>query len=351
MAIRIAVIGDHGMPPRFFADAVSRIPDFEFVVRTVELDWPDTPMVQKFRPGVDPRHLEGLREFLGNPDSIVETARDCEILITHLAPMSAAMLKKLPSLRLIGVCRGGPINIDLAGAKRQGVKVVNAPGRNASAVAEFTVGMILAEIRNITKAHAALAGGQWRGDLYRIDRTGNELCDLTVGVIGYSHIGTRVVRLLKPFGCRILVCDPYQTLSDDDRGDGVQQVGFDELLGMADVVTLHARVTGETRGLIGVLQLAAMKPGAYLINTARGDLVDYAALYDALVSGQLRGAALDTFDREPPLSDSALLKLPNVTLTPHISGASVRTVRYSAEVIASEIGRFLRSEQLAHACV
>jgi D-3-phosphoglycerate dehydrogenase / 2-oxoglutarate reductase len=128
---------------------------------------------------------------------------------------------------------------------------------------------------------------------------GDELSEMTVGIIGYGHVGTRVVRLLKAFGCRILVCDPYVLLAVEDLRDGVEQVSLDRLLARSDVVSLHPRVTEETRGMIGAAQFAAMKPGSVFINTARGPLVDYQALNDALASNHLRGAAIETFAVSP----------------------------------------------------
>ncbi|TIV10777.1 MAG: oxidoreductase, partial [Mesorhizobium sp.] len=240
-------------------------------------------------------------------------------------------MQRLPGLKLVAVSRGGPINIDMAAARTHGIRVVNVPGRNASAVAEFTIGAILAETRLIRVGHEALRKGEWRGDLYRADRTGRELSEMTVGVVGYGNIGTKVVRLLRAFGCRILVCDPYVQLSAEDRNAGVELVALDDLLGRSDVVTIHPRVTEETRGLVNKDTIARMKPGVIFINTARGPLVDYDALYDALASGQIASAMLETFAVEPVPADWPLLQLPNVTLTPHIAGASVRTVTYAAE--------------------
>jgi D-3-phosphoglycerate dehydrogenase len=230
------------------------------------------------------------------------------------------------------------------------VRVVNTPGRNASAVAEFTIGAILAETRLIRAGHEALRAGEWRGDLYRADRTGRELSEMTVGVVGYGNIGTRIVKLLKPFGCRILVCDPYKQLSAADRADGVEMVNLDRLLARADIVTLHARVTAETTGMIGRDQFARMRPGTIFVNTARGPLVDYDALYDALASGHLGGAMLETFAIEPAPADWPLLKLPNVTLTPHIAGASVKTVTIAAAAIAEEVRRYLAGEPPVNPC-
>ena len=173
---------------------------------------------------------------------------------------------------------------------------------------------------------------------------------MTVGVIGYGHIGTKVVRILKAFGCRILVCDPYVQLSADDLRDGVDQVSLERLLRESDVVTLHARVTSETRGFIGRAQFDAMRRGAYFVNTARGPMVDYEALTEGLKSGQLRGAAIETFAVEPTPPDLELLRLENVTLTPHIAGASVKTVKFAAEAAAEEVRRYLAGEGALNPC-
>jgi D-3-phosphoglycerate dehydrogenase len=217
-------------------------------------------------------------------------------------------------------------------------------------VAEFAIGAIIAETRLITRGHDALRRGEWRGDLYRADVTGRELSELTVGLIGYGAIGTRVVKLLKPFGCRILVTDPYVQISASDRNDGIEQVSLERLLAESDVVTLHARVTPETTHMINRDTLAKMKQGATLINTARGPLVDYDALYEALTNGHLRGAMLETFGIEPVPSDWPLLQLPNVTLTPHIAGASVKTITYAANTAAEEVRRYLAGEPPVHRC-
>ena len=344
---KVAVVGDLFMKPEVFADALrSAGASDQLDIRTRELPWPDQPM----RHGEPGGPLAGLREFVGEPADIADLVADAEILVTHVAPVNAWLLDRAHGLRLIGVSRGGPVNIDMNAARERGIAVVNTPGRNASAVAEFTIGAILAETRLITKGHVALARGEWRGDLYRADTVGQELCDMTVGLIGYGHIGTKVVRLLKPFGPRILVADPYVQVSDEDRSDGVEQVDLDALLERSDVVSLHARVTPETTGFLGAAQFARMKLGSYFINTARGPMVDYAALHDALASGHLRGAMLETFWQEPPPADAPILRLPNVTLTPHIAGASLTTVRIAAWMVAAEVGRYLRGEPFANPC-
>ena len=334
---KIAIIGDRFMLPQVFHDKIVEACGDSLDIRMLEQPWPDEPMEH----GYAKAGMDGLKEYMGEADEIVDFVGDAELLITQLAPVSASILERLPNLKFVAVSRGGPVNIDMKACREAGVLVVNTPGRNSSAVAEFAIGAILAETRMIRVGHEALRAGNWRGDLYRADRTGRELSEMTVGIIGYGNIGTKVVKLLKAFGCKILVCDPYVQLSVDDLNAGVTQVSLDTLLSQSDVITLHSRVTEETKGFINAEAFAKMKPGTIFVNTARGPMVDYDALYEALVSGHLTGAMLETFAVEPVPTDWPLLQLPNVTLTPHIAGASMRTVTYAAEMAAEEVRRYL----------
>lgn len=342
----IAIVGDRFMLPNAFVSALRPVAGPAAELRTFELPWPDEPMVH----GYAGSGLDGLKEYQGDPDTIADFIGDASILVDHLAPVTGPMLDRLPALKLVAVSRGGPVNIDMAAARARGVTVVNTPGRNASAVAEFTIAAILAETRLIRAGHEALRQGIWRGDLYRADLTGTELSELTVGLIGYGLIGTKVVKLLKPFGCRILVCDPYQGLVPEDVADGVVMTDLDTLLAESDVVSLHARVTDQTKGFLAAPQFARMKRGAYFINTARGPMVDYDDLYRALASRHVRGAMLETFWQEPTPPEAPLLKLDSVTLTPHIAGASTTTVRIAARMVAEEVRRWLAGEPPVHPC-
>jgi len=353
--VKIAVIGDRFMQPQYFVQALrAALPEQAMDIRTLQLPWPDEPMVHGYSTDATADaegELSGLHEYQGEPQRIARFIADAQVLVNHLAPVSAAMLAQLHALRLIAVARGGPVNIDLQAARQHGITVVNAPGRNASAVAECTLGMMLAQTRQLTAAHTALSQGHWRGDLYRVDLCGDELCAMTVGLIGYGHVGSKVTRLLHPFGCQVLVYDPYVQINEADRSAGVRQVSdLNTLLENSDVVSLHARVTPETTGFINAAALARMRQGAYLINTARGPLLDYAALYAALTRGHLRGAALDTFALEPCPPDDPLLYLPNVTLTPHTAGASRQTVRCAAAMVAEEVRRYLAALAPLHPC-
>jgi D-3-phosphoglycerate dehydrogenase / 2-oxoglutarate reductase len=347
LTVDISIIGDKFMLSDYFESALrNACGERALKIRKHDLPWPDEHMEH----GYAVAGVEGLKEYFGTPDLVVELAHGVEIVVTQLAPFSTSIMDRLPHLKLIAVSRGGPVNIDIAGARARNIRVVNTPGRNASAVAEFTIGAILSETRNITRGHDALRKGVYRGDLYRAEIAGRELSEMTVGVVGYGAVGHRVVRLLKAFGCRILVCDPYVQLSADDLRDGVRQCSLDHLLANSDVVTLHPRVTTETRNMIDRDSIAKMKSDATLINTARGPLLDYDALFEMMSAGHLRGAMLETFSIEPVPPDLPLLQLPNVTLTPHIAGASVKTVTYAAELAAEEVRRYLSQEGPLNPC-
>ena len=346
MTTEIAIIGDRFMLPDMFESALIEACGDTVSCRKLEQPWPDAPMEHGYAvPGMD-----GLKEYMGTPEEVIAHVGQAPVLVTHLAPLSRTMFEALPQLRFVAVSRGGPVNIDMAAARDHGVTVVNTPGRNASAVAEFTIGAILAETRNITKGHDALRQGEYRGDLYRADVTGDELSDQVVGVIGYGSVGTKVVRLLRAFGTKVLVNDPYVQLDPSDAADGVEMVSLDRLLAEADIVTLHPRVTDETRNMMNNETLRAMKPGSTLVNTARGPLMDYDALYEVLSEGHLRGAMLETFAIEPVPPEWPLLQLPNVTLTPHIAGASMKTVRIATDKAAEEVRRWMAGEPPINPC-
>ena len=347
MPHKLAIIGDLFMLSSIFEESIrDRCRLFEIDIRRNDFQWPDAPMEH----GYAVAGMDGLKEYMGSADEVVELTGDAEMLVTHLAPLSAAIMDRLPNLKFVAVSRGGPVNIDIKAARERGITVVNTPGRNASAVAEFTIGAILAETRNITRGHDALRKGDYRGDLYRADVTGRELSEMTVGLIGYGEVGRRVVKYLKAFGCKLLVADPYVQLSAEDLHDGVIQCSLDRLLAESDVVSLHPRVTAETTKMINAETLRKMKKDATLVNTARGPLLDYDALYEVMKDGHLRGAMLETFAIEPVPPDWPLLQLPNVTLTPHIAGASVKTVRYAAGLAAEEVRRYLAGEGPLNRC-
>lgn len=344
MTTEIAVVGDLFMRSALFEEALKRSCRETVTIRSIEMPVASVPAII---PGPD-SELAGLNEFYGDPEEIVNHVGIANVFVTNVAPLSKSMLARMPNLEFVAVARGGPVNVDVAALRKRGIRIVNSPGRNATAVAEFTVAVILSQTRNITLGHDALRNGVYRQDLYDFDLVGPELSEATVGIIGYGHLGRLVVKLLSGFGCKVLITDPFASLTAEDAAAGVEQVSLDHLLGASDIVSLHQRVTDDTVGMINETSLSQMKPGSYLVNTARGPLVDYDALHEKLKSGHIRGAALETFPVEPVPRDWPLLKCPNVTLTPHIAGASKTTATRAAKTVADDIGRWLRGENLVN---
>jgi D-3-phosphoglycerate dehydrogenase / 2-oxoglutarate reductase len=294
------------------------------------------------------QHNAEVREYVGTTDQAIEMIRGARFIVNHMSPFTREVIGHMQGVDIVGCCRTEPVNINMGAITAAGIPVVYAPGRNARAVAEFCVGLIIAETRNLARSHASLAAGEWRADLYLYDHAPAELAGQTVGLIGFGNIGKLMPGYLKPFGVRVVAYDPY--VPDEAFGArGVERlIDMDALLAESDIVSLHARVTPETRGFIGEQQFRRMKRGATFINTARGPLVDYGALYRSLADGHLRGAGLETFAVEPIPPDAPLLKLPNVTLSPHIAGCSIQSAQNAAELVARDIAAFYRGEPLQH---
>lgn len=263
------------------------------------------------------------------PAALLEGADDVEILITQFAPVNTAVLDKLPKLKYIGVLRGGVENVNQQVALARGIEVMNTPGRNARSVAEFTVGMMLAEMRNIARSHDALRDKFWRKDSPNHQAI-PELGGKVVGLVGLGHIAQLVAGFLSAFGTEIIFYDKY--VSGHERYEKVDTL--DELVTRADVVSLHARMTPETENLINAHHFGLMKSSAIVVNTARSGLIHEHDLIDALQTGKIMGAALDTFDDEPLPDDSAFYLLNNVTITPHIAGSTLDAFSNSPKLFA-----------------
>lgn len=306
-------------------------------VRTVELPWP----VEPFGPVAE------VQEAIGTEAQMRDLLAGVEVAVTEMAPFTERVLAGASDLRLIVVCRGGPVNVNLAAATARRIPVCYTPGRNAAATAEYTIGLLLAAMRHITAGAKDLSEGIWRGDFYAYDRAGEELDGKTAGLVGFGAVGARVARILHAFGAEVLVADPYVDPMAVEAV-GAHAVSLPELLPRSRAISLHARLTPETRHLIGRDEIARLPRGAVLINSARGGLLDDDALCDALASGHLRAAALDVYDPEPPPAGSRLFQLPNLVLSPHIAGASRETAERAAKIAAAEVGRFVRGEPLRY---
>ncbi|MFV0374175.1 phosphoglycerate dehydrogenase [Microbacterium sp.] len=251
------------------------------------------------------------------------------VLIRSATKMDAEAIAAAPDLKVIARAGVGLDNVDIKAATTAGVMVVNAPTSNIISAAELTVGHILSLARHIPAAHASLAGGAWK----RSSFTGLELFEKTVGIIGLGRIGGLIAARLQAFGVTVVAYDPYVTPARAGQL-GVQLLDLDDLLAQSDFVTIHMPKTPETTGMISTAQFRTMKPTAYVVNVARGGLIDEAALHDALVAGEIAGAGLDVFTSEPPAEGgtaAALLSLPNVVVTPHL-GASTDEAQEKAGV-------------------
>ncbi|MGA4862547.1 2-hydroxyacid dehydrogenase [Streptomyces lavendulocolor] len=338
MTTTVLAAGDHFVLPRLLREELrAAVPDDTALdVREIRLPWPHTP----FGPVAE------VDEASGTEDQLIEALAGARICLTQLAPLTERVLKACPDLELFCVSRGGPVNADLEAATRHGVAVCYAPGRNATATAEHTLALILAAARGIGAVHTDLTRGVWRGDYYDYDNCGIEIDGSVVGLVGFGAIGSRVARVLAAMGAKVLVHDPY--VAPEAVAGVAEPVPLDELLSRSRIVSLHARVTEETRGMLGAAEIAAMPPGSVLVNCARGALVDYEAVCDALDSGHLAGAGFDVFPAEPVPAGARLLATPGIVLTPHIAGASREVAHRAARIVAAEAARHLRGEPLAH---
>lgn len=329
---KILVAGDRHILSRLMDEALEGELGSDSDILTIDFDWP-------MEPHIDVAEVE---EAAGSEEETIARGEGAEVVVTQLAPITRTVLGSLESLRLVVVSRGGPVNVNVDAATEHGVIVANAPGRNAPAAAEYALGLMLAAMKRIPDAHVSLKEGVWRGDFYAYEENGVELDGATVGLVGFGAVGGRVAKVLRAFGATVLVHDPFV------RDEKVEEVGagkaaLDDLLGRSGVVSLHARLTDETRGMIGAAQIARMPGNSVLINTARGGLLDYEALCDALELGHLGAAALDVYDEEPPPASSRLFEVPNLVLSPHIAGATRETAHRAASIASAEVGRYARA--------
>ena len=332
--MKILVAGDRHVLSRLMVEALKKELGDDLDATTIDFEWPMQPHAE----------VAEVKEAAGSEEEIIEAGRGAEVIVTQLAPITQKVLDALDDLKLVVVTRGGPVNVNVEAATQNGVIVANAPGRNAPAAAEYALGLMLAAMKRIPDAHASLKGGEWRGEFYAYEENGVELDGSTVGLVGFGAIGSRVARVLTAFGAEVLVHDPFVHGGPVEEAGG-RKAELEELLERSRVVSLHARLGDETRGMIGAEQIAKMPEGSVLVNTARGGLLDYDALCDALESGHLGAAALDVYDEEPPPEGSRLFAVPNLVLSPHIAGATRETAHRAADIAATEVGRYARGEK------
>ncbi len=296
-------------------------------------DWPpvlsSSAGIRRLREGLDCQYFDTLP---GAAERLLERVRDAEVVINirSSSNFTEAIFQSCPRLRLISVWGTGTDNVDLLAAKRHGVTVTNTPDVSAFSVAEHALALMLAVARTLPAQDAATRAGSWpRGQ-------GIELRGKTLGIIGLGAIGRQFAQLGAAIGMRVIAwtMHPNPTL-------GFELVEFDDVLRISDVVSMHLRLSPETDGMIGAPQLRLMKPSAIFVNTARGKIVDEAALIEALETKQIAGAGLDVFATEPLPAGHKLTELSNVVLTPHSAGITPEALEAGLNLAVENVFRFL----------
>jgi (S)-sulfolactate dehydrogenase len=290
-------------------------------------------LTAKFRVRYEPKLSEDRARLL-------DLVADADALIVRNATrVDSALLARGARLRVVGRLGVGLDNIDVAACAARGIDVIPATGANALTVAEYVICVAMMLLRGAYLASGAVAAGEWpRRELGE----GHEIAGKTLGVVGFGSIGRATAKLARAIGMRVVATDAMIS-ADSTIWDeiGVTHCALDALLAEADVVTLHVPLTDDTRHLIDATRMARMKQGAVLINTARGGVIDEAALVAALKRGQLGGAALDVFEREPLAAQSPLAEAPNLLLTPHIAGITVESNERVSTLIAEKVAAAL----------
>ena len=336
--MKIACICDAGVP-ELLMQMMKKLPGC-----TVEL-YTDPAMMDIRTLTVVERTAEkgGPETFTAGPD-LIAAVTGADAIVTHCTPVTRAMLDAAPELRYVACLRTGVEHIRLDVCSERGITVFNAEGRNAVAVADQTVALMLCEMRNIARGHAAMVSGKWV-KMFPNVMYSHDMKNCTVGILGVGKIGTLVAQRLRGFGCKILGCDLFLPEEEILRRGCDEAVGKEELLRRSDFVTMHMAYREGDPPLIGADELARMKPTAFLVNCARAGLVDTGALIAALQEKRIGGAAIDVFDPEPLPPDHPYLTLPNVTLTPHSAGTTIDAFANSVGIIMDQFGQILRGEE------
>ena len=272
-----------------------------------------------------------------DPQVQIARAGDADVIMIANMPLRGEVIAACPNLKYIDVAFTGVDHVDLEAARTKGVRVSNAAGYSTEAVAELSLGLMLSLLRNVPQVESRCRSGQTKDGL-----VGVELRGKTVGIVGVGAIGLRTAELCHAFGCRVL---GYKRHVRGDEPAFVSFVSLDELLAQSDIVSLHCPLNDDSRGLIGRENIAKMKRGAYVINAARGPVVDSQALADALNSGYLAGAGIDVFEAEPPLDTAhPLLHSKNTIVTPHVAFASAESMEARCRIVFDNIRQWLAGE-------
>jgi len=296
-----------------------------------------TPTFARYSPSALQLLQNAGLEVIRTPQAVAAEAdvlkcidNDVVAIIAGLEQITKAVIASAPSLKVVAKHGIGVDNIDLDAAKARGIRVVNAPGTNAEAVADLVFGLMICTARRLPDAAARLRAGEWPRMI------GRQVWGATLGIVGLGMIGKAVARRAHGFNMKVLAYDPYFD-QEFARSNDIQQASLDEILTQSDFVTLHMPYSEETKNLISEKEFKKMKPSAFLINAARGGVVDEAALLQALSNKTILGAAIDAFSKEPPPVDSPFLNLPNVVCTPHMGAYTEEALQLTSEFAAKTV--------------
>lgn len=330
--MKIVVIGDIVVSCELLMEAAKSLPGGEHEIEAIEWKSASRQEFQKKALNIEKNGPNAEKV----PEEAYMAVEDADILLTHFCPIPEDLIEAGKKLKLIGTCRGGMEHVDIAAATKRNIPVIHCI-RNAEATSDFAVGLMFAETRNIARAHAAIKQGNWRKEYINSNYT-TSMCEMTVGVVGLGHIGKLVAKKCAGIGMNVIAFDPFvKQETVDEAGIPVKMVEREELFRTADIVTLHMRVTPETKNSINKDLIGLMKPTAYLINTSRAGVLCKEDLVEALQNKKIGGAAIDVFWEEPIPEDDPLLRLDNLTMTPHNAGNVVDALPKSPFLLVKTI--------------
>lgn len=334
--------GDPQQPSEYMLDGATPISDRDIELRT--MDWHGDSDAATFRDVTMSMESRGPNDY--DASDIVKRVADARLLIVHKAPVNRAVFEAAEELEIVAAARGGTENVDLDAAADHDVTVLHAPGRNASAVADYAVTFGLAAHRQVPYFTRTTAAGEW-GLEFDPETLPRDIERLTVGIIGFGNIGREVAERWSGFGPDLLAYDPYVD-NGIIREHDAEPVPLNQLLEGADIISLHVRLTDETAGMIGTHELNRMQSSALIVNTARGGLIDEDALAEALRTDAIGGAALDVFEVEPLPEDHPFLEFDAVLLSPHTAGSTRDAVLNGSRIVARDVAALLDGEEPAH---
>lgn len=341
---RIVVVGDAYVSPAIMEKAAKTLPFSNTEIISFMWGTKDKDEFTKMQTALE----QNGPDAVPYPDGLDDAIKTADILMVHFCPVPEKLIQKASHLKLVGVCRGGFENIDASALRKYEIPLIHII-RNAEAVAEFTLGMMLAETRNIARSHQKICKGEWTTDFHNTEFT-STLKNMTVGIVGLGNIGALLAEKLSTLRIKVLGYDAFLPRDIMNQLPVIPVDSIENVFKKADIVSLHLRLTSENKNIIGRRLMNLMKPTAYIINTSRAGLIDEDALVDMLKSHRIAGAALDVFQNEPLNAEHPFLSLDNITLTPHIAGDTVDSIANSPFPLAQAIAEYLETGNIKNIC-